>query len=119
GPVREVRFIYKVDPATGNFLTDLKGNKIFDGGVHQLWIVKGIKDPTMGQCIITQPNFDMQAQQSNLAFRIPTPMLGRGLIDSIQDREILARQAQAQLNGTVTLGIYCRYTRNGVGVLVT
>jgi len=113
GPVREVRFIYKVDPATGNFLTDLKGNKIFDGGVHQLWIVKGIKDPTMGQCIITQPNFDMQAQQSNLAFRIPTPMLGLGLIDSIQDREILARQTQAQLNGALTLGISGHPNRSG------
>src|SRR6516225_11720502 len=70
GPVREVRFIYKVDPATGNFLVDQNGNKIFDGGVHQLWIVKGIQgDPTISQCAITQPTFDIQAQQSNLAFR--------------------------------------------------
>ncbi len=41
GLAREVRFIHKVDPATGNFLRDQNGNKISDGGVHQLWTVKG------------------------------------------------------------------------------
>ena len=115
GPVREVRFIYKVDPATGNFLRDQNGNKIFDGGVHQLWIVKGIQgDQTIAQCAITQPNFVMQAQQSNLALRIPTPMLGLGLIDSIQDSEILARQRLAQQqNGALALGISGHPNRSG------
>jgi CxxC motif-containing protein (DUF1111 family) len=114
GPIREVRFIYKVDPNTGNFLTDQSGNLIFDGGVHQLWIVKGIQgDPTISQCAISQPTFAMQAQQGNVAFRIPLQMLGLGLIDSIQDREILNRQSLAQQNGAASLGITGHPNRSG------
>jgi CxxC motif-containing protein (DUF1111 family) len=114
GPIREVRFIYKVDPATGNFLTDANKNLIPDGGVHQLWIVKGIQgDTTIKKCAITQPTFATQVQQGNVAFRIPLPMLGLGLIDSIQDREILARQALAQQNGTASLGITGHPNRSG------
>jgi Di-haem oxidoreductase, putative peroxidase len=114
GPAREVRFIYKVDPTTGTFLTDPSGNKIPDGGVHQLWTVRGIRgDPTIPQCALTQPNFAKQLQQNNLAFRIPTPMLGLGLVDSIQDREILRRQALAQQNGAGALGITGRPNRSG------
>jgi CxxC motif-containing protein (DUF1111 family) len=114
GPIREVRFIYKVDPTTGNFLTDPSGNKIPDGGVHQLWTVRGIQtDPTIPNCALTQPNFAQQLKQNNLAFRIPTPMLGLGLIDSIQDREILARQTLAQQNGAAGLGISGHPNRSG------
>jgi CxxC motif-containing protein (DUF1111 family) len=114
GPVREVRFIYRVDPATGDFLRDQNGNKIFDGGVHQLWTVKGTQgDQTISQCALTQPDFAKQAQQNNLAFRIPTPMLGLGLVESIQDREILARQAFAQQNGALALGITGHPNRSG------
>jgi CxxC motif-containing protein (DUF1111 family) len=114
GPIREVRFIYKVDPNTGNFLTDPSGNKIPDGGVHQLWIVKGIQgDPTVSQCAITQPTFAKQVQQGNLAFRIPLQMLGLGLIDSIQDREILGRQTLAQQSGAASLGITGHPNRSG------
>jgi CxxC motif-containing protein (DUF1111 family) len=114
GPIREVRFIYKVDPTTGNFLTDPSGNRILDGGVHQLWIVKGIQgDPTVSGCAITQPTFAKQVQQGNVAFRIPLQMLGLGLIESIQDREILGRQALAQQNGAGTLGIVGHPNRSG------
>jgi len=114
GPIREVRFIYKVDPNTGAFLTDQNGNLIFDGGVHQLWTVRGIQgDQTITQCALTQPNFAMQLSQNNLAFRIPTPMLGLGLIDSIQDREILMRQSLAQQNGAAAFGITGHPNRSG------
>ena len=114
GPAREVRFIYRVDPVTGDFLRDQSGNAIFDGGVHQLWTVKGTQgDQTIAQCALTQPNFVKQAQQSNLAFRIPTPMLGLGLIESIQDREILARQSLAQQSGALALGIAGHPNRSG------
>ena len=124
GPMREVRFIYKVDPVTGNFLSSTPtlstsavvpiGNRIFDGGVHQLWIVKGIQgDTTISQCAISQPNFAQQVAQNNVAFRIPLQMLGLGLIDSIQDREILARQTLAQQNGAAALGITGHPNRSG------
>ena len=94
GPAREVRFKYKINPSTGQILRDENGDPIPDGGVHQLWIVKGTQgDPTIANCALTQPNFAQQVQQDNVAFRIATPMFGLGLIDSIQDREILARHA--------------------------
>ncbi len=79
GPIREVRFKFKPD-----------GTR--DGSVHQLWVVRGItKDPTIPDCAITQPNFAAELAKKNLSFRIPLQLFGLGLIDSIQDREILAR----------------------------
>src|SRR5215468_566396 len=78
GPIREVRFQFNPDGTP-------------DGGVHQLWVVTGIKtDPTLTSCSLTQPNFAAQLAAGNLSFRIPLQMLGLGLIDSIQDREILS-----------------------------
>jgi CxxC motif-containing protein (DUF1111 family) len=112
GPIREVRFIYQVD-SNGNFLLDGNGNKILDGGVHQLWVVKGMQgDPTIPSCALTQPNFEKQVRQKNLAFRIPLQMLGLGLIDSILDREILARQA-ATASDRASLGIKGKPNRSG------
>jgi CxxC motif-containing protein (DUF1111 family) len=112
GPIREVRFINKVDD-NGNFLRDGNGMLIPDGGVHQLWVVKGIQhDPTIPNCSITQPDFEKQLQQNNLAFRIPLPMLGLGLIDTIQDREILARHA-ATASNRQALGIGGHPNRSG------
>jgi hypothetical protein len=78
GPIREVRFQYNPD-----------GTR--DGGVHQLWTVKGITtDPTIPNCALTQPDFASQYAAGNLSFRIPLQMLGLGLIESIQDQTILA-----------------------------
>src|SRR6266849_1434660 len=78
GPIREVRFKFNSD-----------GTR--DGSVHQLWVVTGItKDPTLTSCTLTQPDFAGQSSVNNLSFRIPLQMFGLGLIDSIQDRQILA-----------------------------
>jgi mono/diheme cytochrome c family protein len=104
GPIREVRFLNQVD-ANGNFVRDSAGKLIPDGGVHQLWVVRGIQtDPTISGCALVQPDFEKQARQNNVAFRIPLQMLGLGLIDSIQDREILARQS-ATVDQRAELGI--------------
>jgi CxxC motif-containing protein (DUF1111 family) len=112
GPIREVRFIYQVD-SNGNFVLGANGNAIIDGGVHQLWVVKGIQnDTTIPQCALTQPDFEKQVRQGNVAFRIPLQMLGLGLIDSIQDREILARQA-ATASQRAALGIAGHPNRSG------
>jgi hypothetical protein len=100
GPIREVRFKYKPD-----------GTR--DGGVHQLWTVRGsVNDPTIPNCALTQPDFETQLKAGNLAFRIPLQMTGLGLIESIQDREILAQHdATATLRGP--LGIGGRPNRSG------
>jgi hypothetical protein len=92
GPIREVRFQYNAD-----------GSR--DGGVHQLWTVKGItKDSTIPSCALTQPNFAAQLAAGNLSFRIPLQMFGLGLIDSIQDQTILA-SFNATANQRSALGI--------------
>lgn len=92
GPIREVRFKYNAD-----------GTR--DGGVHQLWTVRGItKDKTIPHCALTQPDFETQFRNANLAFRIPLQMLGLGLIEAIQDREILSHLA-ATAQDRAELGI--------------
>jgi CxxC motif-containing protein (DUF1111 family) len=112
GPIREVRFIYQVD-SNGDFIRDGNGNLIPDGGVHQLWTVRGIQnDPTIPSCSLVQPDFEKQVRQNNVAFRIPLAMLGLGLIESIQDREILAHQA-ATASARAALGIAGRPNRSG------
>ena len=100
GPSREVRFKYKPD-----------GTR--DGGVHQLWTVRGIaNDPTISNCALSQPDFETQYRAGNLAFRIPLQMTGLGLIESIQDREIMARHdATASLRAP--LGIAGHPNRSG------
>ena len=100
GPIREVRFKFNPD-----------GTR--DGGVHQLWVVTGIKtDPTLTNCSIAQPDFASQFQAGNLSFRIPLQMLGLGLIDSIQDREILSH-FNATANQRAALGITGHPNRSG------
>jgi CxxC motif-containing protein (DUF1111 family) len=79
GPVREVRFRLRAD-----------GSR--DGGVHPLFVITGRADA--GSCSIAQPDFSVA---SNLAFRIPTPLFGAGLIEAISDSTILAnRNAYAE-----------------------
>lgn len=100
GPIREVRFKFHPD-----------GTR--DGGVHQLWTVRGSRnDPTIPDCALTQPDFDAQFKAGNLAFRIPLQMLGLGLIESIQDREILARH-EATAEARAELGIEGHPNRSG------
>ena len=100
GPIREVRFKFKPD-----------GSR--DGGVHQLWTVRGItNDPTLTNCQLTQPDFATEYANGNLAFRIPLQMLGLGLIESIQDREILAHQT-ATATARAALGIGGHPNRSG------
>jgi CxxC motif-containing protein (DUF1111 family) len=82
GPIREARF--KRNPDGTN-----------DGGVHDLFVVTGRGDAA--GCNIAQPNFlpagqplSGQGGNPNIIFRIPTPVFGAGLIESIPDSAILA-----------------------------
>ena len=83
GPVREARFV--------------QSNGVADGGVHNLFVITGRTDA--GGCNIAQPVFTPagnpvsgQGGNANVRFRIPTPGLGAGLIESIPDSAILANQ---------------------------
>ncbi len=100
GPIREVRFKYNPD-----------GTR--DGSVHQLFTVRGINnDPTIRNCAIRQPDFAAEQARGNLSFRIPLQMFGLGLINSIQDREILGRHA-ATASLRAPLGIEGHPNRSG------
>jgi CxxC motif-containing protein (DUF1111 family) len=81
GPVREARFV--------------QSNGAPDGGVHNLFVITGRTDA--GSCSISQPSFlpagnpvTGQGGNSNIVFRIPTPILGAGMIEAIPDGAILA-----------------------------
>jgi CxxC motif-containing protein (DUF1111 family) len=75
GAFREVRFKFNRD-----------GSR--DGGVHSLFTVKGRADAP--DCKLEQPDFEREAAKRNVAFRIPLQLFGLGLIEAIQDRDILA-----------------------------
>jgi CxxC motif-containing protein (DUF1111 family) len=85
GPIREARF--------------KTSNGAPDGGVHDLFVVTGRRDVPSG-CTLTQPSFAPagnpitgQGGNSNIVFRIPTPLFGAGLIEAIPDSAILANLA--------------------------
>jgi CxxC motif-containing protein (DUF1111 family) len=84
GPVREARF-----PS--------------DGGVHALFTIAGRSDAP--GCNIAQPDFEQAASAGNLIFRIPTPVFGDGLIESIPDSAILAN-VNSNLASKHSLGIF-------------
>jgi CxxC motif-containing protein (DUF1111 family) len=96
GPVREVRF--KKGPNGSN-----------DGEVHNLFVITGRTDAP--GCNISQPDFlpagnpvTGQGGNSNLTFRIPTPVFGAGLIEAIPDSAILAN-LQTDTSAKAELGI--------------
>jgi hypothetical protein len=81
GPIREVRFQRRPDGTP-------------DGGVHQLFTVVGRTDTGSSTCtasVLPSTDFETQFRNGNLSFRIPLQLFGLGLIDEIQDSEILGR----------------------------
>jgi CxxC motif-containing protein (DUF1111 family) len=103
GPVVEARFI---------FLTDAAGNPITtspDGGVHELYTIAGRSDAsTCTASAIQQPNFATQMAHNNVVLRIPSPTFGGGLIENIDESDLLA-----VLNTGNPYGIAGTFNRNG------
>ena len=96
GPVREARF----KKSSGNA----------DGEVHDLFVITGRTDAP--GCNISQFDFlpagnplTGQGGNSNIIFRIPTPVFGAGLIESIPDSAILANM-QSSATEKSALGIH-------------
>ena len=71
GPIREARFQYNPD-----------GSR--DGGVHALFVISGHREAA--GCNIRQEDFETQVRNRNIIFRIPTPLFGAGLIESITEK---------------------------------
>jgi CxxC motif-containing protein (DUF1111 family) len=90
GPVREARFVRNSDGTA-------------DGGVHALFTITG--RPGAGSCLLTQPDFATAVANSNVVFRIPTPVFGAGLIEQIPDSAILNNRSN---NGSTKLALGIR-----------
>ena len=97
GPVREARFVRNADGTP-------------DGGVHGLFTITGRSDAD--GCNIPQPDFAAQLARNNVVFRIPTPVFGAGLIEAIDDTEIIANK-NAGAAAKNALGISGRENRSG------
>lgn len=95
GPIREARFKSNPDGTP-------------DGGVHALFTISG-RDDAPG-CFLQQPDFRTAVARQNVVFRIPTPVFGAGLIESIDDDAILANM-QANISSKQSLGIGGRVNR--------
>ena len=102
GPIREVRFIRRA-------------NGTADGGVHDIFTTVGRSDNPAG-CRIRQPNF---SDSSNMIFRIPTPLFGAGLIESITDATIKENLASDSMGLKRYLGISGHPNTNGNDGTVT
>ena len=100
GPTLEVRFKNNPDGTA-------------DGGVHALFSIAGRSDAA--GCNIRQDDF---SNTSNLAFRIPTPVFGAGLIEAIPDSTL-----KSNLNNNAalksTLGISGKLNTSGNDGTVT
>ena len=68
GPVREARFIRHRDGT-------------LDGGVHNLFTIAGRTDAP--GCNLQQPDFAAELAANNVIFRIPTPLFGLGLVETL------------------------------------
>jgi CxxC motif-containing protein (DUF1111 family) len=73
-----------------------------DGRVQQLFVITGRTDA--GGCNAVQPNFAAEAAANNLIFRQTTPTFGLGLVEIIQNADILANM-NANLATKQALGI--------------
>ena len=105
GPVREARFKYfKGDARRGVDRDDP------DGGVHDLYTIQGRLDAP--GCTMAQEDFDLAQAENNLSLRIPTPVFGGGLIESISDATILANM-HANVAAKAALRIAGKPSRNG------
>ncbi|HEV2397347.1 MAG TPA: di-heme oxidoredictase family protein [Candidatus Sulfotelmatobacter sp.] len=76
GPVIVARFPYKSDLVTP------------DGGVHQMFTISNRTDAP-GCTTMVQPNFSQAQSQNNIIFRQTTPTYGTGLMELIQESDII------------------------------
>ena len=99
GPIREARFI----------LNENDPSKLsLDGSVHPLFSIQGRSDAP-GGCVLSQPDISTQFANKNVIFRIPTPTFGLGLVENVQDADLVSNAAQEHsLNPTVQNGVLNR-----------
>jgi CxxC motif-containing protein (DUF1111 family) len=115
GPVREARFKYVI-PAPGpggpsrfgfggdRAVMNPEETPVADGSVHDLFTIAGRMDASTCTSY-PQENFERAAAENNLSFRIPTPVFGAGLVETISDATILNNLAStAALRAALGIG---------------
>jgi CxxC motif-containing protein (DUF1111 family) len=103
GPVLEARFPFFLN-SNGTL------SSVADGSVHDLFTITGLAGS--GSCNISQPNFAQMQQLNNIIFRIPTPVFGLGLIETITEETIIANM-NANASQKSSLGIHGVPNRSG------
>jgi CxxC motif-containing protein (DUF1111 family) len=103
GPVLEARFPFYLT-ASGTLST------VQDGRVHDLFTITGLANS--GSCSLSQPNFSQMEQLNNIIFRIPTPVFGLGLLETISDEAII-NNMNANASQKSSLGIHGVPNRSG------
>jgi CxxC motif-containing protein (DUF1111 family) len=123
GPVREARFKYFYStPGDGEFTLFgfTFGNPLDtddpDGSVHDLFTIAGRADAP--GCSMPQEDFAKAAADGNLIFRIPTPLFGAGLIETLDDATILNSFASTAV-ARAALGIGGSPNRSGNDATIT
>ena len=112
GPVREAHFKYFLQ-SDGTLSTER------DGGVHNVFTIKGRVDATnvlgltgaVQTCGMAQPDFDQMNRLNNLSTRIPTPVFGAGFIENI-DEPTLVANLQSNATQKAALGISGHFNRS-------
>ncbi|HEV2990051.1 MAG TPA: di-heme oxidoredictase family protein [Candidatus Angelobacter sp.] len=102
GPVREIRLI------------NVPGTNTPDGGVHDLYTIKGRTDAP--GCAAAQEDLQTQNLNGNAIARIPTPTFGTGLVELTSDTTLLADANNAN---NANFGISPQFNRSGNDGTVT
>lgn len=100
-------FVHADGPAFAVRFRNVPGTNQPDGGVRGLFTIAGRADAP--GCTLAQPDF---SNPNNLSLRIPTPLFGAGLIESISDSEILENLAANSLQKQ-RLGINFKVNTSG------
>jgi len=96
GPIREIRLI------------NVPGTNTPDGGVHDVYTIKGRSDAP--GCAAAQEDLQGQNLAGNAIARIPTPVFGAGLVELTSDTTLLA---DANNPNNVNFGISPQFNRSG------
>jgi CxxC motif-containing protein (DUF1111 family) len=84
GPVVEARFQFFLNPNT----TPPTLSNVRDGSVHDLFTISGLSGD--GTCTdYAQPPFATEQSLGNVSLRIPTPVFGLGLIETLTEETII------------------------------
>jgi CxxC motif-containing protein (DUF1111 family) len=127
GPAREARFKYFYrNPGAGPSNVSASRSRqpldldAPDGSVHDLFTIVGRTDAPSActGMVLPQPDFNQAQADNNLALRIPTPVFGSGLIETISDATILQSFADTAAS-RAALGIRGSPNRSGNDTTIT